>query len=320
MKLSKIYVAGHTGLLGTAILKKLDEKDYTNIIVCNHNELELKDSRLVHDFFARERPKIVFMAAGRAGNLNRCITHPATLYSENSKIQNNIFSAACQNEVDYLVYFGSSCIYPNDVMQPIKEESFLSGPLEKATEGYAAAKLSGVLACRSYNIQHYNGLCKFIALIPNTIYGPNDHFNLEHSHVFSALVMRFYKAVERGLDEVTLWGSGNPYREFIFSEDVADASIFMVENAGKLENTHYNIGTGVDTSIRELASMVARAVGFQGKIKWDTTKHDGRQKKLLDSTKIKQLGWTPSVSIEDGLVTTYKWYLQNMEKMRKSSD
>ena len=317
---SKIYIAGHTGLIGSALLKKLTEKNYGNVVLRTHKELELKDTKQVNKFFAREKPEIVYMAAGRAGNLNRCITHPATLYSKNSMIQNNVFAASCKYGVQHLVYFGSSCIYSENVVQPIKEESLFNGPLEEATSGYAAAKLSGSLACKAYNNQYFNGKCRFIPIIPNTAYGPNDHFNLENSHVFSALIMRFYKAVERGLDEVTLWGTGNPYREFIFSEDVADAAIFMVENAGKLDNTHYNVGTGIDTSIRELASMVARKVGFQGEIKWDTTKHDGRQKKLLDSTKIKQLGWTPSVSIEDGLVTTYKWYLQNMEEMKKSSD
>ena len=320
LKSSKIYVAGHTGLLGSALLKKLTKNGYKNIIVRAHRELELKDWALVNDFFAKERPEIVFMAAGRAGNLNRCITHPATLYSENSLIQNNIFAAASQYEVEYIVYFGSSCIYPNDAIQPISEETFLNGPLEEATEGYAAAKMSGVMACRAYNSQYYNGACRFIALIPNTLYGPNDHFSLEHSHVFSALIMRFHEAVEKGLDEVTLWGSGKPRREFIFSEDIANAAIFALKNAGKLENTHYNVGTGVDTSIRDLASMIARKVGFQGEIKWDLTKHDGRQKKLLDSAKIKQLGWNSSVSLENGFESTYKWYLQNIEKMSKSGD
>ena len=317
LKSSKVYVAGHTGLLGAALLKKLTKNGYKNIVVRTHKELELKDSRLVNDFFARERPEIVFMAAGRAGNLNRCITHPATLYSENSMIQNNVFAVACQYEVEHLIYFGSSCIYPYEVQQPIPENAFLTGPLEKATEGYAAAKMSGVMACRAYNAQYYNGACRFIALIPNTLYGPNDHFHLEHSHVFSALIMRFHEAVEKGFDEVTLWGSGKPRREFIFSEDVADVSIFMLENASNLENTHYNVGTGVDTSIRELALIIAQETGFQGKIKWDTTKFDGRLQKLLDSSKIKQMGWSPSISIEDGVRITSKWYLENMDKVRR---
>lgn len=314
-KFSKIYVAGHTGLLGTALLKKLTKKGYKNIVVRTHKELELKDSRLVKDFFAKEKPNIVLMAAGRAGNLNRCITHPAELYSENAMIQNNIFAEACKYEVEHLVYFGSSCIYPSNILKSIKEDSFLSGPLEKETEGYAAAKLSGVMACKAYNIQYYNDVCRFIALIPNTLYGPNDHFSLELSHVFSALVMRFYEAVQNDLDEVTLWGSGKPRREFIFSEDVADASIFVLENADNLENTHYNVGTGVDTSIKELALMIAQETGFQGKIKWDLTKPDGRTQKLLDSCKIKQMGWNSSVAIKDGVQLTCKWYLDNMFKV-----
>jgi len=313
-KSSKIFVAGHTGLLGTAILRKLAEKGYNNIVTRIHKELELKDSGSVNDFFSSEKPDIVFMAAGRAGNLRRCITHPAALYSENSMVQNNLFASAQLYDIEHLVYFGSSCIYPNDVKQPIKEESFLSGQLEEATEGYAAAKLSGVLACKAYNTQYYNGACRFISLIPNTLYGQNDHFNLEHSHVFSALIMRFHEAVDTGLEEVTLWGSGNPRREFIFSEDVAEASIFMVENADKLENTHYNTGIGVDLSIRELALMIAKEVGFLGNIKWDTTKPDGRLHKLLDSSRIAQLGWKASVTVEEGLRKTYRWYLENKKR------
>ena len=314
LKTSKIYIAGHTGLLGTALLKRLTKKGYNNLVLRTHDELELKDSRLVNDFFSRERPNIVFMAAGRAGNLNRCITHPATLYYENSMIQNNIFAASCEYEVDYLIYYGSSCIYPNNVIQPIREDSFLSGPLEEATEGYAAAKVSGILACKSYNSQYYHGSCRYIAMIPNTLYGPNDHFSLEYSHVFSALITRFHEAAKKGLSEVVLWGSGRPRREFVFSEDVADASIFVLKKADKLENMHYNIGTGVETSIQELASFVAQKVKYYGEIKWDTTKHDGRQNKLLDSTKIKQLGWKHSVSIKEGLDITYNWYLNNIPK------
>ena len=312
LKNSKIYIAGHTGLLGTALLKKLAEKGYNNLIFRTHDELELKDSRLVNDFFYSERPNIVFIAAGRAGNLNRCITHPATLYYENSMIQNNIFAAACKYGVDYLIYYGSSCIYPISAKQPINENSFLSGKLEEATEGYAASKVSGILACRSYNSQYFQGSCRYISLIPNTLYGPNDHFNLEYSHVFSALITRFHEAAKKGLSEVVLWGSGRPRREFIFSEDVADASIFILKKAKTLENTHYNIGTGVDTSIRELASLVAQKVKYYGKISWDTTKQDGRQNKLLDSTKIKEMGWKHTVSIKEGLNLTYNWYLKNI--------
>ena len=312
-KSSKIYIAGHTGLLGSAVFKKLTQKGYHNLITRTHNELELTDASLVEKFFDRENPEIVFMAAGRAGNLNRCITHPASLYMENSKIQNNIFSASCRNDVDRLVYFGSSCIYPNDTKQPIREEYFLTGPLEKATEGYAAAKLSGVLACKAYNNQHFGGKCRFIPVIPNTLYGPHDHFNLKDSHVFSALIMRFHEAVKKGLEEVTLWGSGKPRREFIFSGDVADASIFLAENSDELKNTHYNTGTGVDLSIRELAYMIAQEVGFRGKIKWDKTRPDGRYKKLLDSNNIMQLGWVPSVKVEDGLRITYQWYVDNYQ-------
>lgn len=308
---SKIYVAGHSGLLGSALVRKLREKGYYNIVTQPHSDLELMNMGDVNDFFEREMPEIVFMSAGRAGNIRMCSKYPASFLYENSMIQNNVFAAAQRYEVKHLVYYGSSCTYPKDVIQPIKEEYFLTGPLEETSEAYAAAKLSGILACKAYNIQYNTN--RFIALIPNTLYGPNDHFNIEHSHVFSALINRFYEAKEYGFEEVTLWGSGNPRREFIFSEDVAEASIFMVENADKLENTHYNVGTGVDFSIRELSLMIAREVGFKGEIIWDTSSPDGPYQKLLDSKMILQLGWKPSVAIEDGLRITYQWYLENVK-------
>ncbi len=311
-KNSKIFVAGHKGLLGSALMKKLTESGWTNIVTRSHQEMELTDKRAVDDFFSEERPEIVFMAAGRAGNIRMCSTYPASFLYENSMVQNIVFEASNRCEAKHVVYYGSSCTYPKDSKQPIQESFLLKGSLEETSEAYAAAKLSGILASKAYNIQYQTN--RFICLIPSTLYGPNDHFSIEHSHVFSALIKRFHEAKELGLEEVTLWGSGNPRREFIFSEDVAEASIFMVQNAEKLENTHYNVGTRVDLSISELANLIAGEIGYSGKIRWDISKPDGPFQKLLDSSKIFQLGWEPATSIEDGLRITYKWYRENREK------
>jgi len=311
LKSSKIYVAGHTGLLGSAILKRLTEKSYHNIIIRTHQELELTDSVSAEVLFAKEKPEVVFMAAGRAGNLNRCITHPATLYFENSMIQNNVFAASCKYGVQHLVYFGSSCIYPENAIQPINEESLFNGPLEEATSGYAAAKLSGVLACKAYNNEYFNGKCRFIPIIPNTVYGPNDHFDLQYSHVFSALIGRFFRANKTGTKKVILWGSGNPKREFIFNEDIADAAIFLVDNSESIENNHYNVGTSVETSIKDLALMISRALNYKGEIVWDKSKPDGRPSKLIDSSRIRNLGWSHNININEGLDLTLEWYKKN---------
>ena len=314
-KSSKIYVAGHTGLLGSALMKKLQEKGYVNIVFRTHKELELKDSVSVDSFFHAEQPEIVFLAAGMTGSLNYCNKYPASLFYENSMIQNNVFIAAQQSKVDNLVFFGSTCSYPKHVEQPINENSLMHGPLEELTEAYGAAKLGGILACKAYNTQ-YNNVSKFIAIVPNTIYGPNSHFITERSHVFSALIAKFHEAVTEGLNQVILWGSGKPRREFIFSEDIAEASIFLLDNADKLENVHYNVGSGVDITIQKLASMIAQMTGFVGEIKWDKTKPDGQFQKLLDINRIKQLGWVPSIPIEEGLRRTHRWYLKNLDKLR----
>lgn len=307
---TKIYIAGHTGLIGSALEKRLRKK-YKKILTVSHSNLDLFDLKAVRNFFKKFKPNIVFLAAGKAGNLNMCISNPASLYSINTNIQNNIFLAAKEFNIDNLVYFSSSCVYPLNSKQPIDENEFLNGKLEEATEGYAASKISGILACKAYNQEYYNNTAKFIAVVPNTVYGPNDHFDLKNSHVFSALLMRFYKAVEENADEVVLWGSGKPKREFIFSEDVADASIFLIENSKILQNIHYNIGTGIETSIEDLAEKIAQKTGFRGKILWDKSKHDGRDNKLLNSKKINELGWSPRVSLDEGLEETYKWYLGN---------
>ncbi len=310
-KNSKIFIAGHTGLLGSVLVKKLESDGYKNIITRPHEELDLTNQNAVAAFFQRERPEYVFLAAGRVGGIMANKTSPATFLHTNIAIQDNVFESATKTQVRYLVFYGSSCMYPKHCPQPIKEEYLMTGEIEDTSEGYAIAKTAGILACKTYNNQYKNN--RFIALIPNSMYGPNDHFDLENSHVLSALIRKFHDAKTQGGKKVVLWGTGTPRREFIFSEDVADASIFAMKNTGKFMNMHYNIGSGVDYSIKELAEIISDIVGFKGEIEWDTTKPDGTPRKLLDSSRFLNFGWTPTTDIVKGIKTTYKWYVNNIQ-------
>lgn len=305
---SKIYVAGHKGLLGSAILRKLKKDGYMNIITRTHKELELTDKRSVDRFFRKEKPEYVFLCAGLTGGIIANKTYPVNFLKINLAIQTNVFEAANIFDVKNIVFYGSSCVYPIDCPQPIKEEFLMAGEIEKTSEAYAIAKTAGIIACRSYNNQFKTK--RFIALIPNSMYGPNDNFDLENAHVLSALIRRLHEAKINKQSKVILWGTGNPRREFIYSEDVADASIFAVNNAETLENIYYNIGTGVDYSVKELADIISEIVGYKGRIEWDTTKPDGAPRKLLDSSKFMALGWMPSVKLKDGIGKTYAWYNQ----------
>ncbi|UCF00120.1 MAG: GDP-L-fucose synthase [Planctomycetota bacterium] len=303
---SKIYVAGHTGLLGSALMKRLIGDGYSNVITQLHSELELTDKNSIFDFFSTENPEYVFLAAGKVGGIESNKSYPAEYLHVNLAIQDNIFEAAQKYAVKHLIFYGSSCIYPKQCLQPMKEEYLLTGLTEETSEGYATAKISGIIGCKVYN-QQYN-TNRFIALIPSSMYGPNDNFDIEHSHVISALIRRFHEAKVNNHESATLWGSGKPRREFIYSEDIAGASVFAMQNADRFENRHYNIGTGADYSIKELASITAKIVGFDGEILWDKSKPDGAQRKLLDSTKFLSFGWKPRISIEEGLRRTYEWY------------
>jgi GDP-L-fucose synthase len=306
LKDAKIYVAGHTGLLGSALVKKLKTTGYRDIITKTHKELDLTNQKAVNGFFQKERPEYVFLAAGLVGGIMANKTYPATFLHTNLAIQDNVFEAATKSDVQRLVFYGSSCVYPKNCPQPIREEYLMTGEIEDTSEGYAIAKTAGIMACKTYNNQFKNN--RFIALIPNSMYGPNDHFDLENSHVLSALIRKFDDAKSDGGKKVILWGTGNPQREFIFHEDVASASIFAMNNAEKLQNMHYNLGSGIDYSIKELAEMISRVVGFNGEIVWDITKPDGTQRKLLDSSRFLQLGWKPSMDIHNGIKVTYEWY------------
>lgn len=307
---SRIYVAGHTGLLGMALMKKLREQCYMNIETRTHDELDLTDQRSVEEFFMNERPEHVFMAAGLSGGIMANKKYPATFLHTNIAMQNNVFEAANKYGVKHLIYYGSSCVYPKNAPQPIKEDLLLTGEIEKTSEAYAAAKLAGVMACRAYNNQYRTN--RFIALLPNSMYGPHDNFDPENSHVLSAFIRRFHDAKVEERDKVVLWGSGNPRREFIYSEDVADASVFAMINAGRFENTHYNIGTSIDFTIKELAGIIADITGFSGRIAWDTAKPDGAPRKLLDSSGFLTLGWKPKTFLREGLNKTYDWFLKNI--------
>ena len=306
---SVIYVAGHTGLIGSAILRKLKKYGFKNIITKIHKELDLTDKNKVENFFKKNNIDYVFMCAGRVGGIVDNKTNPASYLYINLAIQNNLFEIANKYEVKNFIFYGSSCTYPKMCKQPMKEEYWLTGPIEETSMGYAAAKIAGIIGCKSYNIQYNTS--RFICVIPNSVYGPNDNFDLNKSHVLSALIRKFHEAKKNGYKKVTLWGSGNPRREFIFCDDVADASIFLMQNAHNLDNFHYNLGSGIDYSIKELANIVAQIVGYKGKIEWDRTKPDGVMQKLLDSSKLLSLGWKPKVNIIDGIQITYKWYKEN---------
>jgi GDP-L-fucose synthase len=310
-KNSSIYVAGHTGLLGSAVVKVLKEYGYNNIILKTHTELELTNKTEVSDFFNTNKIDYIFLCAGKVGGIIGNKTNPASYLHENLLIQDNIFEIANKHEVKNVIFYGSSCTYPKECQQPMKEEYWMTGAIEETSMGYAAAKIAGIIGCKSYNTQYNTN--RFICVVPNSIYGINDNFDLENSHVFSALIRKIDTAKKEKKDTLSLWGSGNPRREFIYSEDVASASIFLMKNTQKLENSHYNLGSGTDYSIKELAKAISDVVGYKGEIEWDTSKPDGTMKKLLDSSKFLALGWKPKVKFQDGLKTTYQWYKENYE-------
>lgn len=307
---SKIYIAGHLGLLGSALLSRL--KGHKNIITSSHNKLDLTNSESVDKFFNKERPEYVFLSAGLTGGIVANKNFPATFFHANIAIQDNVFQAAQKYQVKNLVFYGSSCIYPKYCQQPIKEEYLMTGELEGTSQAYAAAKIAGIFACQAYNSQFKTK--RFIALIPNSMYGPHDSFDPENSHVLAALIQKLHEAKSKGKKKVVLWGSGKPRREFIFSADVAEASVFAMDNADKLKNSHYNLGTGIDYSIKEIAEIIANIVNFKGKIEWDATKPDGTARKLLDSRKFFSLGWKPATTLASGLRLTYEWYVKNNAK------
>lgn len=307
----KIYIAGHLGLVGSAIVRQLKSKGYNNLILKSRNELDLTDSNAVFDFFKKEKPYWVFLAAAKVGGIYANSTYPVDFLLENLKIQNNIIEASYKNNVEKLLFLGSSCIYPKNCPQPIKEEYLMSSELEKTNEPYALAKITGIKLCNAYNKQYGTN---FISVMPCNLYGKNDNYHNQNAHVMPMLIRRFHEAKENNLQEVTIWGTGTPRREFMNSDDLSNACLYLMENIDAKDiDEHVNIGTGVDITIKELAEAIKEVVGFQGQFIFDTTKPDGTMQKLLDISKIKKLGWRPQISFKDGLKEVYQDFLNNIE-------
>jgi GDP-L-fucose synthase len=306
-KSSKIFVAGHRGLIGSAFMRHFLREGYVNVITRTRAEMDLFDQAAVFDFFRQEKPEYVIFAAGKVGGIAENKTYPGDFITQNLEMQLNVFKAARECDVDRMVFFASSCMYPRECPQPMSESQLLTGKPEPTSIAYAVAKLAGVQMSLSYNEQY--GRRRFIPVIPNSVFGPNDNFDPASGHVLSALINRFRAAKEQGIDRVTLWGSGSPRREFLFSDDLVSACMLLLNT--DLDNLEMplNIGPGEDVSIRELAEIIAKVVGYRGAVEWDTSKPDGTPRKLLDSSRMKALGWTTKTSLEDGIRQTYDWYL-----------
>jgi GDP-L-fucose synthase len=311
---AKIYVAGHRGLVGSALVRNLTAKGYHNLVLRTHGELELYDQVAVQAFFAAEKPEYVILAAAKVGGIHANNTYPAEFIYDNLIIQSNVIHSAWQQNVAHLLFLGSSCIYPKDCPQPMKEEHLLSGPLEPTNRPYALAKIAGIEMCHAYNRQYGT---KYMAVMPTNLYGPNDNYDLNNSHVLPALIRKIHEAKQRGDKEVLVWGTGAPKREFLYSDDMADACIYLLEQPeSKLvdlfSDKHpplVNIGYGEDLSIRELAETIAEVVGFSGKLIFDSTKPDGTMRKLLDVSRMKRMGWMASTTLRKGILMTYQSYL-----------
>jgi len=302
---SKIYVAGHRGLVGSAILRKLQAEGFENIVLRTSKELDLTRQSEVELFFQKERPEYVFLAAAKVGGILANRTYPAEFIYSNIMIEANFIQSAYLSGVKKLLFLGSSCIYPRNCAQPMKEEYLLSGYLEKTNEPYAVAKIAGIKMCESYNRQYGTN---FISVMPTNLYGPGDNFDLRDSHVIPALLRKFHEAKVHESKSVEVWGTGSPFREFLHVDDLADACVFLMKNYPGSEII--NIGTGIDLTIRELAGMIKEIAGYNGEIFWDGSKPDGTPRKLLDISRIAALGWQPRISLREGLRSTYEWYVK----------
>lgn len=305
-KTSKIFVAGHRGLVGSALVRKLQSDGYTNLLLRTRTEVDLLDFQSVKTFFESERPEYVFLAAAKVGGIHANNTKGADFIYENLTIQNNVIKNAHDFGVKKLLFLGSSCIYPRDCPQPIKEEYFLDGKPEPTNIPYAAAKIAGILTCQAFHKQYGDN---FISVMPTNLYGPNDNFDLETSHVFPALIRKFHEAKQKNAPTVTVWGTGSPKREFLHVDDLAAACVHLMHTYN--DPSIVNIGTGVDVSIKEFAEMVQGVVGYEGKITWDTSKPDGTPRKLLDVSKINGLGWKAKIDVHQGIRLTYQWYIKH---------
>jgi len=302
-KNDSIFIAGHRGLVGSAVLRKLTGEGFSRLLTRTRSELDLTNRAAVEEFFSREKPALVVVAAAKVGGIKANNDHPVAFLTENLLIQSNLIGAAHAHGVRKLLFLGSSCIYPKHAPQPIPESALLGGPLEPTNEAYAIAKIAGIKLCQAYHREYG---ANFISAMPTNLYGPKDNFDLETSHVLAALLRKAHEAKTSGAHEIVVWGSGTPRREFLHVDDVASACFFLLQNYESPEII--NIGTGTDLTVRELAEMICDVVGFKGKLTWDASKPDGTPRKLLDITKIESLGWKPTIALREGIVQTYEWF------------
>ena len=305
-KSGKIYVAGHRGMVGSAIVRALEKNGYNNIITRTHKELDLTRQEAVEDFFAKEKPDYVFLAAAKVGGIVANNEAPADFLYDNMSIEMNVIHSAFKNNVKKLMFLGSSCIYPRMCPQPIKEEYLLTGSLEQTNEAYALSKISGLKYCEYLNRQYHTD---YISVMPTNLYGPNDNYHPTHSHVLPALIRRFHEAKVNNLPYVTCWGTGKPLREFLYVDDLADACVYLMNTYSGDETV--NLGTGKELTIKELTELVAKVIGYNGEIRWDSSKPDGTMRKLTDVSKLHALGWHHRMEIEDGVKALYEWYKKN---------
>ena len=303
----KIYVAGHQGLVGSAIVRAIEAQENLSWIGQSRSELDLLDRKAVFDFLALEKPDAVVIAAAKVGGIHANNTYPVEFLSQNLQIETNLMDAAHADGIKKLLFLGSSCVYPKMAQQPMKEEYLLTGELEKTNEAYALAKISGLKLVQGYRSQYGHS---WISAMPTNMYGPGDNFDLENSHVLPALIRKFHDAKVRGDSSVSLWGTGSPKREFLHSDDLGRACLFLLENYD--EDVAINVGFGEDISITDLAELIKSIVRFEGKIEWDSSRPDGTPRKLLDVSRMKNLGWSPTITLEDGIASTYKWYLSQL--------
>jgi GDP-L-fucose synthase len=311
-KTSKIYIAGHRGMVGSAVWRALHKKGYTNLLGKTSAELDLRNQQAVTDFYNQEQPEIVIDAAAKVGGILANNNYPYHFLMENMQIQNNLIDGAFKSGIDKFIFLGSSCIYPKFAQQPLKEEYLLTDSLEPTNEWYAIAKITGVKACQSIRKQFSKD---YISLMPTNLYGSFDNFDLQSSHVLPAMLRKFHEAKINNHSDVTLWGSGTPMREFLFVDDMAEAVMYALEN--NLPEHLYNIGTGKDVTIKQLAETIQKAVGHQGDILWDSSKPDGTPRKLMDVSKMAEIGWQYATELEEGIRKTYQWYIENIDSIKE---
>lgn len=309
---TKIYIAGHRGMVGSAIRRALLAQGFSNLTGVSSSDLDLRDQQAVFSFFDREKPEVVIDAAARVGGILANDTYPYPFLMDNLQIQNNLIDASHRHGVQKFIFLGSSCIYPRESPQPMREDYLLTGPLEPTNEWYAIAKIAGIKACEAIRKQFGKD---FVSLMPTNLYGPFDNFDLETSHVLPAMIRKFHDAKEKQTGTVTLWGSGEPLREFLHVDDLAGAVLFAMKNT--LPEFLYNVGSGKELSIRNLAAIIRKITGFEGEIVWDRTKPDGTPRKLMDSSRLRTAGWKPAIELEDGIRNTYRWFLKNRDSFKE---